>query len=181
MEKSLKYTATAKWFHWFLGLVIIVMLVFGRGLEDMEIPERTETLMIHSGLGTIVLILMLVRLAWRKTHQPPDAEASMSEMQVRLSLIMHWSLYGLIILQPILGILQAAYVTEYQVLAFGVIDYASLAADDSGMAQIFHIMHGINATILSVLVLGHTGAALFHHFVKKDHTLRKMIPFGKVK
>lgn len=181
MERSLKYTATAKWLHWFLGLVVIVMLIFGRGLEGMEIPERTETLMIHSGLGTIVLILMIVRLAWRKTHQPPDAEASMSTMQVRLSLIMHLSLYGLLILQPILGILQAAYITEYQVLAFGVIDYASLATDDAGMARIFHIMHGINATVLSVLVLGHIGAAFYHHFVRKDQTMRKMIPFGKVK
>ncbi|MFT7688465.1 MAG: cytochrome b561 [Candidatus Azotimanducaceae bacterium] len=180
MEKSLKYTATAKWLHWFIGLVVILMLILGRGLEDMEIPERTEILMGHSGLGTIVLILMIARLAWRKTHQPPDAEASISSMQVRLSLIMHWSLYGLLILQPVLGILQAAYTAEYQVLAFGVIDYASLAADDAGMAKIFHVMHGVNATILSILVLGHIGAAFYHHFIRKDKTLRKMIPFGKV-
>jgi len=180
MDKVLKYTATAKWLHWFIGLIVIVMLVFGQGLEDLEIPERTETLMIHSGLGTLVLILMLVRLGWRKSHPPPTPESSISDLQVRLSRIMHWTLYTLLFIQPVLGILQAAYIDEYKVIAFGLIDYSALAANDVGIAEIFHTLHAVNAIIISALVIGHIGAALYHHFVQKDQVLRRMIPFGKV-
>ncbi len=28
-----------------------------------------------------------------------------------------------------------------------------------------------------LLIVGHAGAALYHHYVKKDHTLRKMTKF----
>lgn len=180
MNQTNRYSATAKSLHWFLAVVIILMLIAGRTLEDMDIPERTEILMAHSGLGTLVLVLMLVRLVWRQTHQPPAPDSSVSALQVKLSKLMHRTLYALIILQPILGILQAAYLDEYKVIAFGLIDYSAIATDNAGMAKVFHIMHGINATVISILVLGHIGAAFYHHFVQKDQTLKRMLPYGKV-
>jgi cytochrome b561 len=48
------------------------------------------------------------------------------------------------------------------------------------MAEIFHIAHGVNGKLLTVLVLGHSAAALYHHFWQKDNVLRRMLPFGKV-
>ena len=93
---------------------------------------------------------------------------------------MHWSLYVLLVLQPIFGILQAMYITEYDVAAFGQIAYSSMAVDNEQMARIFHIAHGVNAKLLTALVVGHFGAALYHHFWQKDNVLRRMLPFGKV-
>lgn len=92
---------------------------------------------------------------------------------------MHWSLYILLIVQPVLGICQAMYIADYEILAFGVIDYSGLAANDEGNARLFHILHGLNASVLSVLVVGHLGAALYHHFFQKDNVLRRMLPYGK--
>ncbi|MEO2182924.1 MAG: cytochrome b/b6 domain-containing protein, partial [bacterium] len=100
--------------------------------------------------------------------------------QTRLSKIMHWSFYVLLVLQPIFGILQAMYITEYEVAAFGQIAYSSMAVDNEQMAEIFHIAHGVNGKLLTVLVLGHSAAALYHHFWQKDNVLRRMLPFGKV-
>ena len=65
-------------------------------------------------------------------------------------------------------------------IAFNLIDYSSMAADDKEMARIFHVAHGVTAKILMVLVIGHFGAALYHHFVQKDSVLKRMLPFGKV-
>ena len=93
---------------------------------------------------------------------------------------MHRSLYVLLVVQPILGILQAMYIADYEILAFGVIDYSALAADDAERARVFHVLHGLNATVLSILVIGHIGAGLYHHFIKKDAVLRRMLPFGRV-
>ena len=181
MSDIVKYGATAKWLHWFIGVIVILMLIAGRFLEALPLTEREQIIMGHSGLGTLVLLLMLFRLGWRATHEPPGALATMGVWQVKASKAMHWTLYGLIILQPILGICQAMFITEYQVVAFGVIDYSALAAADAEKAKIFHILHGLNATVLSVLVIGHIGASLYHHFVQKDNVLRRMIPFGKPK
>ena len=105
---------------------------------------------------------------------------TMGAWQTKLSKIMHWSFYVLLVLQPIFGILQAMYITEYEVVAFGQIAYSSMAADNEQMARIFHVAHGVNGKLLTVLVLGHFGAALYHHFWQKDNVLRRMLPFGKV-
>ena len=180
MAEILKYGATAKWLHWLIAFIVIIMLIFGPGLEDLPLDEREQVIMAHSGLGTLVLILMLIRWPWRLTHTPPGPVDGMGPWQIRLSKYMHWTLYALILLQPILGILQAMHITEYEVAAFNVINYSSMVTDNKDTARLFHVLHGLNATVLSVLVIGHIGAALYHHFWHKDSVLKRMLPFGKV-
>lgn len=179
MSEILKFGATAKWLHWFIGIVVILMLIFGRTLESLPLSEREQMIMGHSGLGTLVLLLMLARWGWRLSHQPPGPAETMGVWQTRLAKTMHWSFYVLLVLQPILGISQAMFIADYQVVAFGVIDYSSLAMADADKARIFHVLHGANATVLSVLVIGHIGASLYHHFYQKDNVLKRMLPYGK--
>lgn len=176
----LKYSATAKWLHWLIGLIVIIMLIFGRTMEALPLSEREVIIMGHSGLGTLVLLLMLARWSWKLSHESPGPTSTMGNWQTRLSKWVHWSLYVLLVLQPMLGILQAMYITDYEILAFGVIDYSGLAADDAGRARLFHVMHSVNAWIISILVIGHIGAGFYHHFVQKDDVLRRMWPYGKV-
>jgi cytochrome b561 len=177
---DLKYPASAKWLHWSIGIIVIIMLIAGRTMEALPLDEREQIIMIHSGLGTLVLLLMLVRWTWRMSHEPPAPTANTSPRQIQLAKLMHWSLYVLLVLQPIFGILQAMYITDYSIKAFGVIDYSALAAGDAENAGLFHVLHGLNATILSVLVIGHILAGLYHHFRQKDTVLKRMLPFGKV-
>ena len=180
MSGSLKFDPTAKWLHWLIGTIVIIMLIFGRTMEALPLTEREVIIMAHSGLGTLVLLLMLARWGWRLSHEPPAEISTMGTWQSRLAKLMHWSLYVLLVVQPILGILQAMYIADYEILAFGVIDYSALAADDAERARVFHVLHGLNATVLSILVIGHIGAGLYHHFIKKDAVLRRMLPFGRV-
>ena len=53
MNNILKYGATAKWLHWFIGLTAILMLIAGRTMEALPLTEREEIIMGHSGLGTL--------------------------------------------------------------------------------------------------------------------------------
>jgi cytochrome b561 len=174
------YGATAKWLHWVTAVIIIVMLIAGRTLESMPIDERTEIIMVHSGLGTFVLVLLLVRLWWRQGHPAPGPTDNMSARQASLSILMHRGLYTLFLLQVCFGIGQALFLTEYPVVAFGLIDYSGMAAGNESLARAFHIAHGLNSVLLSVIVLGHIGAAFYHHFVQKDGVLKRMLPGGKV-
>ena len=176
-----KYPATAKWLHWLIGVIVIIMLIFGRTMEALPLDERAQIIMVHSGLGTLVLLLMIVRWTYRLNNEPPGPTPNMSQLQTRLSKLMHWGLYILLLAQPILGIVQAVYIADYEIVAFGLINYSSFVADDAGLARTFHVLHGLNATILSVLVLGHIGAALYHHFMQHDNVLRRMWPKGKLK
>lgn len=180
MAESPSYDATAKWLHWIAGIIVIVMLIAGRTLESLPIGEREQIIMVHSGLGTLVLALMILRLWWRQGHPVPGPTPNMGPTQVRLSRLMHGGLYVLLILQPLFGIAQAMFLTDYQVLAFGTINYSALAPGNESLARVFHIAHGLNSLIISILVIGHIGAALYHHFKQRDDALRRMWPGGRV-
>lgn len=177
-DKARKYDAVSKWLHWLIAVIVLIMLLAGWSLGDLPDEELVQTIKIHSGLGTLVLVLMLIRWGWRLTHQPPEPEP-MKSWQLTLSKLVHWAFYGLLLLQPILGILQAAYI-DYSVKAFGLIDYSSLAVDNKESYGLFHELHEINAGLLILLAIIHIVAAIYHHFFAKDNVLRRMIPFGKV-
>ena len=180
MSGVLKYGATAKWLHWLIAVPMILMLILAPGMEDQPIEQRQETIMGHAGLGTLILVLILIRWPWNLTHQPPGPTADMSPRQIHLAQWMHSALYLLIPLQVIFGVLQAMYITDYEVLAFGAINYSAWAADDAVMARVFHICHSINSKLLMLLVLIHVAAAFYHRFIQKDVVLKRMLPFGKV-
>tara|TARA_A100001037_G_C15138001_1_gene632120 strand:+ start:1229 stop:1519 length:291 start_codon:yes stop_codon:yes gene_type:complete len=93
----------------------------------------------------------------------------------------HWTLYALLLAQPIFGILQAMYISDYDIIAFGLINYSEFAQGNARKAQFFHALHGANATIISILVIIHVLAALYHHFFQKDNVLRRMLPGNKSK
>ena len=65
------YDTIAKSLHWVIAVVVLLMLIFARQLDDMADAERVEMIKFHSGLGTSVLILMVLRLLWRLRHPPP--------------------------------------------------------------------------------------------------------------
>ena len=178
MTDRKSYDGVAKTLHWIIAILVLLMLTFGWSMEDMPLDERQQTMMGHSGLGTIVLVLMLVRWGWRLLRGAP-APVEMPAWQHKASVFVHWAFYGLLVLQPIFGILQAAYI-DYEVLAFGVIDYSGLAVANEDMYTLFHRMHGLTGRILVLLVSVHIIAALVHHFYQKDATLRRMLPFSKV-
>ena len=180
-SRPLAHNSTSKWLHWSVGTIAIIMLVFGSGLDSLPIDQRQQIIMGHSGLGTLVLLLMVIRSRWRLKNLPPGPTSNMKRWQILASNWMHWSLYSLLLAQPIFGILQAMYITEYEIVAFGLINYSDLATDNQAKAQIFHILHGVNATVLSILVLIHIFAAFYHHLIQKDDVLRRMLPLGKVR
>jgi cytochrome b561 len=178
---SVQFGATAKWLHWIVAVLLILMLVAGRTLENLPVEQRAEPIMGHAGIGIVILLLMLFRLAWRFGHPPPGPVPGMGPWQPRLSHWMHGALYLLVILQALFGIGQALFLTEYPVVAFGVLDLSALAPADAGLERVFHVAHGANANLLLALVIGHAGAALYHHFVRKDEVLRRMLPGVRVR
>ena len=106
--------------------------------------------MIHSGVGTTIFILMLFRWWWRKTHKlysPPG-------WWKRPSMLLQIVFYPLLLLQPIIGVVQAAFI-DYEVLAFGFINYSAIAADNESLHGVFLDLHGLTAILLIMLIILH--------------------------
>jgi|TARA_B100000315_G_scaffold202847_1_gene195671 cytochrome b561 len=148
-SKKNHYTI-AKILHWSVGFIIAWNLLSGWRIKDFEPEIQHVLIMIHSGIGTAIFLLMLFRWWWRRSHKlyaPP-------RWWKRPSMLLQWSFYPLIVIQPVIGVLLAAFI-DYEVFAFGFINYSALAADSESLHSMFLQWHGTLALLLIFLVLIH--------------------------
>lgn len=173
-QPATSYNGTAKWLHWIIVPGVFLLLLGGPVFHFMPETEKvTRAASGHAGLGTLILILMLVRLYWRSRYQV--AAPVMPRWQARLSLLVHRVLYACVLLQPIFGILMAM-TSPYDVVAFGLFNYSTLMAADETWHQVFHICHRINGALLALAVLLHIAAVIYHQLIMRDRLLNRMLP-----
>jgi cytochrome b561 len=70
-----RYTAVAIVLHWAIAVAVLFMLPLGFIMhERAEHGDASQALFeayqLHKSIGLTVLVLTLVRLAWRLTHRP---------------------------------------------------------------------------------------------------------------
>ena len=98
--KTLTYTRTAIALHWAIAVLICVQLATGWWMvRAIDVPGQFDTAFtvyqVHKSVGIVVLLLSLVRLAWRVMHRPPEVPVAVSRWQRRLSFVVHAVLYVL--------------------------------------------------------------------------------------
>ena len=167
---SYKYDRVAKTLHWLIGVSVILLLVGGNLMEGMPEAEKPAIAMIHSGVGLLILSLMIVRLVWRMGHSPPELLPAPA-WQHMATRVVHRGFYALVILQPIFGITQSLH-TPFEVAPFGLITLTG--EPNEGVYGTFHELHEITAMLIIAFLLVHVGASLYHHFFKKDAVLKRM-------
>ncbi len=171
------YGTLARIFHWLTVLLIAVQLPIGMYMveraESTKFDATTGTLYdTHKLLGVIVLLLVLARLFYRLTNGAPSDEPTLEMWQRLVSHITHWSIYVLLIAVPIGGYLGVSY---YGAAAPFGIQLPVFVAKNEDTAKLVFQLHQMGARLLLLLIAMHVGAALFHHFVRKDNVLRRMI------
>lgn len=172
------YSGTAKALHWAIFVLVALMLYGGWTSEDLPREERILALQNHSGLGLIILVLMITRLLWRLTHPAPALPAGMPRWQEVASKATHHGLYVFVLLQPLIGLMTVATSTKGSLKAFGL--WGLQIAPNETIHELGETLHGLNAWIIALFVALHIAAALHHHFVRRDAVLRRMLPFTKV-
>jgi cytochrome b561 len=168
------YGVIAKGFHWLLFLMLSFSVIAGNFLASMpKGVEKLEAAGMHKSFGLVILTLVLMRLAWRLINTTPKHPDGTSPAQQTLANIMHWGFYVLMLAQPIMGILMSQ-AFGYPASLFGVIDFPMLIEKNIELAKVFKAAHGFIWIVLVVAVVGHVGAALYHHFVEKNGILNRM-------
>lgn len=174
------YSATARTLHWLTVAAVFVMIPLG-----LAMTYRGNTLDIWDGLtdalysshkliGFLVLWLSAGRLIYRLVHGAPPDEPTLEWWQKAGSHLVHWILYGLLLIVPLLGWIGVSLFPSLTV--FNLFDLPSLTAPNEETAKRVLFVHGWLAIALALLVCAHIGAALFHYFIRKDGVLRRMLP-----
>lgn len=176
---SLHYTGTAKVLHWLVALIIIGLFVLGQYMSDLSMsPRKLQLYSWHKWFGVTVFLLVLVRLGWRLTHQPPRLPAQMPKLQQLASHVGHMTLYGLMLAIPISGWLMSS-AKGYQTVWFGVLPIPDLLGKDKLLGDLLAELHGALNGVLMFIVVIHVIAALKHHFIDRDDVLKRMLPSRK--
>ena len=129
---------------------------------------------IHESTGLLLLALTLVRLAWRQGHPPPPLDPTLPAPQRLAAHANHWGLYALLILMPATGFL-ATNAWGFPLTWYGLIPIPSPIGRNEAWAPILQGVHDWSALALVLLIGMHVAAALFHHLIRRDDTLRRML------
>lgn len=173
-----RYGTVAIALHWIAALMLAVLIGMGLymvGLPDAGFDKVKITLILyHKELGLAALLVAIVRLAWRMSNHLPTLVDALPYWQKVTARFVHLAFYGLMFALPISGLLMSS-AAAIPVSAFGVVDLPDLVAPSDNL---FHRMIQVHRWLgygLLVLIGVHAGAALMHHFLKRDDTLRKIV------
>ena len=174
------YSLTARRFHWYTVAIVFIQIPLGF-LTTYEGPAfkfsdvasgRLSSL--HKLLGFILLWLVVARLIYRFRHGAPPDEPSLATWQKGASHATHWALYALLIAVSMSGWIGISLYGAREL--FGLVSLPALTAVDQPLSDKVFEWHLRGAVLILLLLGAHIGAALYHHFLRKDGVLRRMWP-----
>ncbi len=171
-----RYSRLSISLHWLMLLLIAAAYATMelRGLFPRGSDLREAMKLWHFMLGLSVLFLVIVRIAARFLEPAPPIVPAPAAWQAWSAKLVHLALYALMIGLPIAGwiILSA----EGRPVPFFGLELPALVGKNHGVAESFEEIHETIGKIGYFLIGAHALAALFHHYVVRDNTLRRMLP-----
>lgn len=179
------YGAIAKWLHWTTALLFLgsyVSVKYRHWFTEKDTPENWTALQIHLSIGLTIAVIVLLRILWKLYDRAPDPEPG-TRVEHLAAKTGHYALYAIMIIAPVSGYIGTGVNTEYfflfDITKFGDTGLYTMIAGDMNFEQFEKPIDFIHKQVLGewlvwLLILGHASAAMYHHFVKHDRTLKRM-------
>ncbi len=165
------YGTVAVTIHWLSALLIVVLLGTGfRAGQTIDPIAKADILRFHAPMGLAILVLTIARIIWWwRFDTKPSAVGNDPRWQSLSAKTVHVLFYIIIIGMTASGIGMIVLSGVGPILFGG----AEGTLPDFTL-YLPRIPHGLGARAMLALLILHAGAALYHHFVKHDVTLRRM-------
>jgi cytochrome b561 len=158
--------------HWLVAALVFATWPLGLMIGFVKDDVKLDFYLVHESLGFLVLWAMLLRIGVRLTGSAPASLGPAVERAAAASV--HGFLYVFLILMPVSGFL-ATNAHGFPLKWFGLFTVWSPIGKMPDIAWTLSAIHEWSAWILLVLVALHIGAALFHHVVRRDDTLYRIL------
>jgi len=177
IESADRWNTVQQLLHWLI--VGLILVQGGIGLVMVGLPKRPGVFAVydlHKSLGLTILALALLRLGWRITHRRP-ARLPMPRWQQRASGLVQAALYMLLFALPLSGWLFDSSTGLRPLFWWGVLRMPSLTGGPAPAWRdaLADLHQGLFWALVALAAL-HAGAALWHHRMVRDDTLRRMLP-----
>jgi len=172
-----RYGVAAIALHWLMAALISALVALGIymvRLPDVGFDLKKITLIvIHKEVGMVVLALVTARLAWRQLNPLPRLVETLPEWQKVTAIFVHFCFYALMVTLPLTGwVMSSASGIPLFLGPFRLPDFVPHDETLFGWLRQLHDWLGYS---MAMFICLHAGAALRHHFLLRDKTLRKML------
>jgi cytochrome b561 len=175
MPPRLHYGTTAKVLHWTIVALLLVQYPIGWLMPDIHRGMQPGVGMtLHVSIGLALLILIVLRFAWRLTH-PVAPEGSLPVWQTLTSEVVHWTLYLMVLLTTVTGWLFASF-RGWSISFFYLFPFPMLFSSNPAAGKTIDGLHQAAEWFLLVLVGVHVAAALVHVLYYRDRVMARMLP-----
>jgi cytochrome b561 len=168
--------------HWLSALTIISLLALGLIMTHAitDTAQRFDLYQVHKSLGFVALFLLACRVAARMISRTPTA-FSVIAWERRAATAMHGALYLFTFVATISGwVTASATIIPVPIQFFRLFTIPNIVASNPALEKQASLVHTVATWSIIVLVAVHVLAALKHHLVDRDDTLRRMIPDGSL-
>jgi cytochrome b561 len=158
-----------------MAVLIVVQAILGFLSVAWHLsPAKLDLFVWHKSIGLLVLILVAIRLLWRLSNTIPALPADTPAWQIRASRASHALLYLCIFALPVSGwVINSAANVPFRV--FWLFRLPNIVGPDDALATAAKLVHGGFVALLLALLAIHIGAALYHHYVRRDQVLARML------
>ena len=180
-----RYTTVAIVIHWLIAAAILFQIILGWRMDDGPKGPTTYALFqLHKSIGITILLLSLLRLAWKLTHRSPPPPAGQPAWERTASHLVHWGFYIIMIGLPLTGwAMVSASKVNIPTLLYGTVPWPHLpllpelaAAPKHLWYEIGHQAHHLLVKLTYVLLALHLGAVAKHQILDRDEVLGHMAP-----
>lgn len=188
MVHKARYTQVAIILHWLIAFGVIGLIAAGKWMTGAIKQPETQALaydvyQLHKSMGITVLLLTVLRIAWRLGHRPPPMPDTMPGWQKTVAAGAHWVFYLLLIGIPLSGwALVSASPLGLPTLLFGLVEWPHIPAltqvvNREETAHQLEEVHEWLGHAMLLLVVIHVAAAIKHQVLDRDNLLARMLPF----
>ncbi|MCO5732487.1 cytochrome b/b6 domain-containing protein [Rhizobium sp. SSA_523] len=166
------YAPALRVLHWSIAILIFCIWPLGYMIKFVRDEVKLDFYLLHESLGFLALWIMILRIGLRLRHGAPAP--IVTGFHGRLAGLVHTLLYAFLIIMPVSGFL-ATNAHGFPLKWFGLVEVWSPLNKSPGVAPIFSRIHEWSAWTLLALLALHLTGVIFHHVIRRDRTLYRML------
>jgi cytochrome b561 len=169
-----QFTATSKWLHWLVALIVIPMVFGSFFLDDIPKLYRSDIIGLHKSLGLTILCLMIIRLINILIVGRPPLNIALWEKI--LSRVVQYALYASLILMPLFGwAMSTAAGRPPNFFGLVVLPFPGITPDKA-LSRLLFVAHHYTAFVIIGLLFLHVSGAFKHLLIDRNGVMASMLP-----
>lgn len=166
-----RYGAIPVTIHWLSAILIAMALVTGfRAAGAADAMVKAALLRVHIPAAIVILLLTVGRIGWWWfADRKPRPVQGMPKWQDRLARFVHFAFY--VVILGMIGSGIGMIVSSGAGPAIFAGGETTLPDFDAYPPR---MPHGLGARLMLALLAAHVGAAVYHHFIRRDGLLWRM-------